>query len=117
VKLYISQLIDKNACQSQVDLFRSKFGESVDVTPELCARVATEFEFCWAAGNLLSDSAGAEYDRAMAPARAKYSRASRALYKYECEPSTAEKVAWTEFMRARAIAFANAYNTMEAAQP
>ena len=29
MKLHISQLIDKDACRDQVDLFRARFGESV----------------------------------------------------------------------------------------
>ena len=89
MKLYISQLIDKRACRDQVDFFRSKFGESVDVTPELCASVAAEFDFSWAARYLLSPPALAEYQRVDASALAEYQRAT-------------------------APAFANAYNTMEA---
>ena len=70
MKLYISQLIDKRACRDQVDFFRSKFGESVDVTPELCASVAAEFDFAWASRRLLSAPALAEYQRVTAPALA-----------------------------------------------
>ena len=57
MKITIQQLINKDACQSQVDKFRELFGESVDVTPELCLSVASEFDWDWAARNFLSAAA------------------------------------------------------------
>ena len=109
MKLYISQLIDKRACRDQVDFFRSKFGESVDVTPELCASVAAEFDFSWAARYLLSPPALAEYQRVDASAFAKYLRAT-ATALAECRRVDASALA--EYQRATATAFANAYNAM-----
>ena len=120
MKLYISQLIDKGACRDQVRLFRARFGESVDVTPELCASVAAEFDFSWAARYLLSPPALAEYQRAKAPARAEYQRATAtafAKYQRATAPAWAEyqratATAFAEYQRATASAFANAYNAM-----
>ena len=146
MKLYISQLIDKRACRDQVDLFRSRFGESVDVTPELCASVAAEFDFAWATRCLLSVSALAEYKRVTAPAWAEYERVratawaeyervrATALAEYErveasalAEYQRVEASAWAEYQRVEAsalaeyerveaTAFANAYNTMGGVQ-
>jgi hypothetical protein len=86
MKLHLKQLTDKGACQAQVNLFRTMFGESVDVTEELCASVAGKFDFYWAAHHLLTPSARAEYERVRAPA-------------------------WAEYERVMAVAFANAYNS------
>jgi hypothetical protein len=66
--LKLSQLIAANACQWQVDKFRARFGEFVEVTRELCESVANEFDFDWAAANLLSAPARAKYKRVAAPA-------------------------------------------------
>lgn len=58
--LELSTLIELDACKDQVNLFREKFGCSVEVTPELCVGVAAEFSWDWAAQNLLSAQALAE---------------------------------------------------------
>ena len=82
--LTLATLIDKGACSSQVDLFRSRFGESVEVTAELCASVAAVFDWDWAARNLLSPPAWAEYERVRAPAWAEHERVTApALAEYE----------------------------------
>ena len=73
-ELKLQTLIDMRACREQVDLFRTKFGESVDVTSELCESVASVFDFEWAARNLLPPAAYAERERVMAPAYAEYKR-------------------------------------------
>ena len=105
--LTVQTLIDKGACSSQVELFRSMFGEQVRVTQKLCASVADKFDFIWAASHLLSAPALAEYERACAPARAEYERV-RASAWAECDRACAP--AWAEYQRARAPAFAKAYN-------
>lgn len=66
--LTLQTLIDKRACPEQVELFRFMFGDSVDVTPELCERVAAQFNFEWAARSLLTGPALAEYERVSARA-------------------------------------------------
>ena len=72
--LLLSTLIAKRACSEQVERFRSTFGESVEITPELCLSVADKFDWDWAAWRLLSAPAHAEYDRVRAPAWAEYDR-------------------------------------------
>jgi hypothetical protein len=82
--LQLQTLIDKDACPDQCDLFRKKFGSSVDVTPELCESVASLFHFSWAAEHLLSAQALADYIRIGAPAWADYERIKApALADYE----------------------------------
>ena len=102
------QLIDRGACNEQVEAFRSRFGEYVEVTPELCASVAAVFDWVWAARHLLSAAAWAEYVRVRAPALAEYQRvaaAARAGY------DRVEAAAWAEYERAKARAFGEAYNS------
>ena len=137
--LLLSTLLEKDACEQQVMLFRKKFGESVEVTPELCAAVATEFDFSWAADNLLSQSARADYKSFITAAWADYKRfiapalddfervktAAWADYKSFITPAWADyervmasawadyervkAAAWVDYKRAVAVAFALAY--------
>ena len=97
MKLHIQTLIDKGACANQVELFRSTFGDSVNVTQKLCVSVADKFNWAWAAQHLLTPKANAEYDRVEAPAWAEYKRV------------TAQ--AWAEYDRLMARAFAKGYNS------
>ena len=94
-ELKLQTLIDRGACADQVALFRAKFGESVDVTSELCESVASVFDFEWAARNLLPPAAYAERERVMAPAYAEYKRVRDAAY--------------AEYMRVIAREFARQY--------
>ena len=50
--LTLQTLIDKHACLSQAELFGNTFGDSVEVTPELCLSVADKFDWDWAARHL-----------------------------------------------------------------
>ena len=77
MKLTAKELESKGACASQVALFRSLFGEEVEITEELCAEHASAFDFDWAARNLLTAAALVEYGKIMAAARAakKYAKA------------------------------------------
>ena len=88
--LTLQQLKDKGVCAKQVALFETTFGQQVDVSPRLCIEVAPLFDFDWAACNLLSAQARAEYGRARAPARAEYGRITA--------------LAWAEHTRAAAQA-------------
>jgi hypothetical protein len=72
--LTIDTLTAKDACAPQVDLFRELFGESVTITPELCVEHAAQFDWGWAAENLLTPNSRAEYERVCAPAWAEYKR-------------------------------------------
>jgi hypothetical protein len=112
--LELSTLIGLNACRDQVELFRVNFGESVEVTEELCLSVSDRFAWTWAAENLLSAPAWAEYARVATSALAEYERAvAPALAEYEraIAPARAEYVrvrapAWAEYERAVASALA-----------
>jgi hypothetical protein len=72
-------------------LFRTLFGESVEVTEELCLIHAYDFNFDWAACKLLSDAAIYEYVRLGDAAIDEYMRAN------------------DDYSRANALAFASAY--------
>jgi hypothetical protein len=72
--LKVQTLIRKGACKDQVSLFRDRFGNSVEVTEALCLSVARNFDFIWAAQNLLTPTAFAEYRRAVMPVWAAYTR-------------------------------------------
>ena len=65
----------EGACKPQRDLFSELFGEEVELTLELCIEHAAEFDWYWAAQNLLSPKATAEYDNAIAPASEAFNKA------------------------------------------
>lgn len=71
----------EGACEPQRDLFSELFGEEVELTLELCIEHAAEFDWYWAAQNLLSPKSTAEYDNAISTARAAYKKASAAYNK------------------------------------
>lgn len=93
--LTLSTLADKGACFEQCAKFKALFGSSVEITPELCAKYAQDFDWDWAANNLLYPSARAEYKRVSASAWAEYDRVSAS--------------ARAEYTYVRALAWANAY--------
>jgi len=72
--LFLETLRNLAACADQRQRFADTFGESVDVTPELCVSVADQFSWDWAAEHLLSPEAWAEYERATRPAWAEFER-------------------------------------------
>ncbi len=59
--LTLITLKTNNACNEQVELFQKLFGDSVEITPELCIKHANDFDFTWAANNLLSKSSLYKY--------------------------------------------------------
>ena len=65
------QLESLGACADQVELFRHLFGERQKVTVALCRKYAANFDWDWAAANLLSAPALNAYEEAMAAAFAK----------------------------------------------
>jgi hypothetical protein len=72
----LADLIDKGACAKQIALFKKLFGESVEVTEELCLKYYNKFAFWWAADNLLSVSAWEAYVKVRASAIEAYIKAS-----------------------------------------
>jgi hypothetical protein len=67
--IFLSTLIVHGACRDQVDLFRTTFGDSVEITPNLCKQYAQSFNYTWAAQHLLSATALELYDETCATAR------------------------------------------------
>jgi cell division septum initiation protein DivIVA len=100
-ELTLAALKAHGACENQRVLFRKLFGQSVLVTPELCAEHAQVFDFHWAAQHLLSVSAQVEYGRVCAPALAEFDRV-RTSARVECERACAP--AWAECKRVSASA-------------
>ena len=76
----LRKLKAKRACQVQLDKFKELFGSKVEITLELCIKHAHDFNFNWAADNLLSASALAEYQRVTASAWAEYQRVTASAY-------------------------------------
>jgi hypothetical protein len=99
--LTLKTLIDKGACDAQVELFRAKFGESVRVTQRLCVSVVDAFDWNWAARHLLSAPALAEYRRVKAAAWAEYRRVKAAA---PAEYGRVAAAAWAEYRRVTAAA-------------
>jgi hypothetical protein len=104
--LTLQTLIEKGACANQVDLFRLKFGESVEVTEELCVSVAHDFDFGWAGRQLLSPAARRAYEKAETAAGRAYEKAEAPAW---CAYEKAKAAAWRAYEKAKAAAFARAY--------
>jgi hypothetical protein len=130
--LILDTLKAKGACADQLRLFEEMFGQSVDVTRDLCVSVADKFNFTWAARELLTAPALADYERATATAWPDYERATatawadygratatawadygRATATARADYGRAMATARADYGRARAAAFANAYNSQE----
>jgi hypothetical protein len=108
----------KRACREQVALFEKLFPNGVEVTEAICVAHADKFNFHWAAENLLSASAWAEYKRVKDSVQAEYQRnldAAWAEYQRIVAPTGAEyeravAASWPEYRRNIAVAFARAAN-------
>src|ERR1035437_4023857 len=91
--LLLSTLITHKACQEQVNLFRKTFGDSVEITPNLCKQHAQSFRFNWAATHLLSAPALKLYSETYAPALKLYNETyATALKLYDETYATAWKL-------------------------
>jgi hypothetical protein len=89
----VSMLADVRACSEQVDLFRSLFPTGVVVSRQTCLSVADQFDWSWAAENLLSQPTRAEYEKVDQPTRAEYEKVdqpTRAEYQKVCAGAFAE---------------------------
>jgi hypothetical protein len=64
----LAQLENANVCSVYTEKFRELFGNSTEVTVELCVRHAQDFDWNWAADNLLTATARRAYDDATATA-------------------------------------------------
>jgi hypothetical protein len=67
----LQQLIDLGAPPDTLDKFKKLFGDSVEVTEALCLEYASDFNWDWAADNLLLGEAWEEFVRVKAQAFAR----------------------------------------------
>jgi hypothetical protein len=75
MKTLTAEILKKaGAWCGQFFLFKELFPKGAEITEELCVKHAYDFDWAWAAENLLSAPARAEYDRVTAPARAECDR-------------------------------------------
>ena len=119
MKLTLQQLTDAEACAPQVAMFRSLFGDSVEVTEDSCVAVFDKFKWNFAANNFLTPAARDEYKRVTTPARDEYDRvraAAWAEYKRGTAAAMSEyrrvgASAGGEYDRVRAAAFGRLYST------
>ena len=115
--LTLDRLERYGACQDATELFAALFGDSVEVTEELCVTHAMDFSWDWASKNLLSESAQAAYHAAEAQAREDYNAATaptRASYNAAIADDwvaydAATAPAWAAYNAAKAPAWARAY--------
>ena len=68
MKITLQQLVNRNACGSQVRLFKRRYGDSVRVTKHECIAAAQLFDWSWAARHLLPAPAQRAYNEALAVA-------------------------------------------------
>jgi len=113
----LQQLIDADACADQRYLFKQKFGDSVEVTRELCISVADVFDWSWAAQHFLSApalkvyhetyaSAWNVYDETCAPALKVYDETRAQAWKVYNETRAP---AWKVYDETCAAMFATAF--------
>ena len=69
-------LESKEACNTQIKLFAKLFPRGVTLTKAICMKHAQEFQWNWAAENLLSNTARAEYWKIYGLAWAEYKKAT-----------------------------------------
>ena len=113
MKITLAQLKRLHACEKQVTLFHSLFGQSVEVTEALCLEHVDKFDWDWAVQHLLTATAQAEYNRVMAPASAEYNRVMAAAWaKY----NRVMAAAWVDYDRVIAAAWAKYNRVMAAAR-
>ena len=107
----VDLLKSHNACQGQVDLFAATFPDGVQVTEDVCFAVCLDFDWDWAAVNLLPPEALAEYNAKDAPIWAEYeAKRSPVWAEYKAKgflagyPTLLDRF-WTEYRQQRAALF------------
>lgn len=117
MRITVEMLREREACGDQMDIFATRWPDGVEVTEDAALEaVALGLDIDWAAEELLSAPAQAEYHRAIEPAWAEYVRVTapirsefdRAIAPVWAEFDRAIAPAWAEFDRACARAFAAA---------
>jgi hypothetical protein len=94
--LTLKTIIEAGTCSDQVNLFKAMFGEKVEVTISLCKKVATEYDWNWAAVHFLSSQAYKIYIKATEYARKIYF-------------NTEGQQAWEDYKMTTASAWAKCY--------
>ncbi len=94
-------LKSKKACQPQLDLFQTQFGEGpVPLTEEVFTKFASVFDISWAANNLLNTEDWVEYDKVSASASAEYEKVRDSAWaEYLSAYDEYEKICALEFLR------------------
>ena len=96
-KITLHQLKRRNACQGQVELFASTFGEEVEVTVEKARQYAnTLFDFEWAGRKLLTPANAEAHKEAIAPRRMAYEEAVAPHWKAYQEAKAVRRMAFEE---------------------
>ena len=103
MKITLKQLLEEGACESDVEFFRVRFGEEVEVTEELCLSVYNKFDWHWASTTFLTAPALAEYDKVKAPALAEYDKVRATAW---AEYDKVKAPALAEYDKVRATAWA-----------
>lgn len=112
-KITAKLLKDQGACVKQLRAFKQRWPKGVIPTRELAINHAKRFDWDWAAYNLLSAPALAEYDRIRASAWVEYGRVCASAWgarERVCAPALAEYdrvcgSARAEYDRIRATTF------------
>ena len=61
MKITLKDLRRMGACSEQVTLFKSLFGEEVEMTRENVLQYGAQFNFSWLASNIMSEAQYANY--------------------------------------------------------
>ena len=77
MKITLKQLRLLGACDQQVELFKARFGEEVELTEALVMEHGKDFDLGWIAGKIFKVDILAKWDAELAPINAKW-RAERA---------------------------------------
>ena len=112
-------LIEKKACQDQVDLFKQHFGESVEITEEICLKYYDKFVIERVVVNMLNEEQREAYMVIQGPAWKDYKVIEEPAYEaYNAIVSPAneayeaiQRPAYTKYLKNQARAFFVAYNS------
>ena len=126
----LKMLIEKKACQEQVDIFKQYFGESVEITEDICLKYSNEFHINRLIDNMFNEEQRELYYTIQAPAYAAYKATEWQAWKdyiaieapaYKAfkaiqEPAwkdyyTIQEPAHTKYEKSRAKALFIAYNS------
>ena len=106
-------LKSKKACQGQLDLFQTHFGDTpVPLTEEVFTKFSSEFDIGWAASNLLDSTDFSEYDKVRDKALTEYDKATNTA---KAEYYKVSGTALTEYEKVLALARTEYYKATEAA--